>query len=156
MKMTDEGVQLIKDFEGFKAAPYLCPAGIPTIGYGTIKYPDGTKVTMGDKSINEGYACYLLTVKLNEIGIELREYFTRNEIELNDNQFSALVSFAYNLGTHRVIKNGSVSRHLKQKNYSLVPNGMKLYVKAKVKGKLTRLKGLVNRRRAECELYLKD
>ncbi len=47
-KASDKGIDLIKSFEGFSSKPYLCPAKIPTIGYGATFYPDGKKVTMKD------------------------------------------------------------------------------------------------------------
>ena len=45
MKISPRGLELIKDFEGFSSTAYLCPAKIPTIGYGSTYYPDGKKVT---------------------------------------------------------------------------------------------------------------
>ena len=63
MKITKTGlagIELIKAFEGFKSAPYKCPAGVPTIGYGATFYPGGKKVTMADKSVTEAEAVDLL------------------------------------------------------------------------------------------------
>ena len=54
--MTNEGLELIKRYEGFRAKPYLCPAGVPTIGYGVTVYPDGTKVTLQDPPITQAKA----------------------------------------------------------------------------------------------------
>ena len=48
-----KGIDLIKSFEGFYAKPYMCPASVPTIGYGTTRYPNGNKVTLKDVSITE-------------------------------------------------------------------------------------------------------
>jgi lysozyme len=53
MKLNSDGYRLIALHEGFKSKPYLCPAKIPTIGYGNTYYPDGTRVTLLDKPINE-------------------------------------------------------------------------------------------------------
>ena len=53
MIMVPEGIKLIKESEGFSAAPYLDPLGIPTIGFGTTYYPDGKKVTMEDPAISK-------------------------------------------------------------------------------------------------------
>ena len=80
MQLSLNGLQLIKSFEGFRASPYLDSAGIPTIGYGTIMYPDGSRVTMNDSDITEAQA---------------EQYLM---FEVNQNQFDALISFAYNLG----------------------------------------------------------
>ena len=63
MKITQTakaGIHLIKSFEGFRAAPYKCSAGVPTIGYGATFYPGGKKVTMSDASITEEQAVELL------------------------------------------------------------------------------------------------
>ena len=56
----EEGVKLIKSFEGFQSKPYKCPAGVPTIGYGATFYPNGKKVTMTDRAITEQEATDLL------------------------------------------------------------------------------------------------
>jgi len=98
MKITKTGiagVELIKTFEGFKSAPYKCPAGIPTIGYGATFYPNGKKVTMTDKALTETESVELLKHML----VSFEKYvdsYCRDDI--NQNQFDALVSFAYNLG----------------------------------------------------------
>ena len=63
MKITKTGtagIEIIKSMEGFRSAPYKCPAGIPTIGYGATFYPDGKKVTMADKAITEQEGTTLL------------------------------------------------------------------------------------------------
>jgi lysozyme len=56
MKVSEQGLKLIKKHEGYSAKPYLCPAKIPTIGYGNTFYPDGTKVTMQDKPLSKEVA----------------------------------------------------------------------------------------------------
>jgi len=56
--------ELCKRFEGFRAKPYLCPAGIPTIGYGSTYYADGKKVTLNDSSISQEAANALLMSEL--------------------------------------------------------------------------------------------
>jgi len=90
MKITKTGtagIDLIKVFEGFRSAPYKCPAGIPTIGYGATFYPNGKKVTMADKSITEAEAVDLLKHML----VSFEKYvdsYCRDDI--NQNQFDAL------------------------------------------------------------------
>jgi lysozyme len=95
MKISQKGLDLIKKFEGFSAKPYLCPAGVPTIGYGATYYTNGTKVTMSDEPISEEWAEQLLShiVHTYEKGV------TSLVIpKITQNQFDALVSFAYNVG----------------------------------------------------------
>jgi len=63
-KSLELSVALCKRFEGFVSHPYLCPAGVPTIGFGCTRYPDGVKVTLQDKPITEERAIELLRVML--------------------------------------------------------------------------------------------
>lgn len=82
---------LIEKYEGYKAEPYLCPAGKATIGFGTTFYEDGTPVKLSDKPI---------TV---ERARELVKWYCENKIQyprddLNENQKSALCSLIYNVG----------------------------------------------------------
>ena len=53
MKTSNEGKNLIKKYEGFSSKPYLCPAKVPTIGYGATYYPNGKAVTLKDTPIAE-------------------------------------------------------------------------------------------------------
>lgn len=154
--MNEAGTELIKRFEGFRPQPYRDLAGVVTIGYGTTRYPCKTPVTMADSPVTEKLASYYLVHHLNEDGIKIRRFIKENKLNLNDNQFSALMSFSYNLGVKKVIKEGSVCRSLKEKKYDEVPKAMKKYCKARVDGKLKKIQGLINRREAECELYLKQ
>ena len=89
MKITNEGINLIKKFEGLRLEAYLCPAGVWTIGYGHTK-----GVKKGDK-ITEETANMLLELDLNDFIVGVQKLLKKN---INNNQFSALVSFAYNLG----------------------------------------------------------
>lgn len=95
MRTSDAGVSLIKTFEGFRAKPYRCPAGIPTIGYGATFYPDGRKVSMNDPAITEARATELLRNMLD--GFE-RGVLRLVAVPLAQHEFDALVSFAYNVG----------------------------------------------------------
>lgn len=66
MKTSKAGLDLIKRFEGFKGAPYLCPAKKPTIGYGSCFYADGSPVTLKDKPVTEAEASQLLADTLGK------------------------------------------------------------------------------------------
>jgi len=93
-KLNNAGLDLIKQFEGLKLKAYLCSAGVPTIGYGTIRYPNGIKVKMGDVCTKE-QADYYFTNDVASFELAVDAMATD---ALNQNQFNALVSFAYNLG----------------------------------------------------------
>ena len=91
--VTDQALELIKKFEGFRSKAYLDSANIPTVGYGTIKWPDGTPVKMGD-TITEPEAAQLLKAHA-EKDAEAVERET-SYLDLNQNQKDALVSFTTN------------------------------------------------------------
>ena len=84
----EEGVALIKSFEGFRSHPYKCPAGIPTIGYGATFYPNGKKVTMDDPAITEQQATDMLKNMLEGFEKHVDSYCIDT---VNQNQFDALV-----------------------------------------------------------------
>ncbi|MEM6837850.1 MAG: lysozyme [Cyanobacteria bacterium P01_C01_bin.120] len=98
-KIPQSGLNLIKEFEGFRANAYADPIhgwGVPTIGYGTIKYPDGRQVQRGDTVTREQAERYLI----DHVEEELLDVMQRIPTwsQMNDNQRGALYSFAYNLG----------------------------------------------------------
>lgn len=148
MKISENGLNLIKDFEGFSSTPYLCPAGIPTIGYGSTYYEDGTKVTLKDKPITEERATELLEFVANKTFSENINKVVK--VPLNQNQFDALVSFAYNIGN----KNFNWSTLLKKLNLSDYEGASSEFLRwNQANGKV--LQGLNKRRLKEKELFLK-
>jgi len=96
MKLNNSGYLLITEFEGFSAKPYLCPAKIPTIGYGNTYYSDGKRVTMLDKEITKVQAFEMFKTIADRFADKVNKLVTS---PLNQNQFNALVSLAYNIGT---------------------------------------------------------
>lgn len=146
-KINKAGLDIIKSFEGLKLKPYLCPAGIPTIGYGTIRYPNGKPVTLNDPPITEKQAeAYLLhDVREKAAGVERLV-----KVKLNDNEFSALVSFAYNVGLGAF--GGSTLLKLLNANADKVAVADQLLRWNKANGK--ELPGLTRRRQAERALFL--
>ena len=96
MKISNKGLNLIKEFEGFRKSPYLCPAGVPTIGYGTTRYNDGRQVSLSDSQITEEDALKLLRHQVNsKYSVAVSDAVKH---ELTQSQFDALTSFTYNLG----------------------------------------------------------
>ncbi len=96
MKLNEDGYLIIANFEGLRLNPYLCSAGVPTIGYGSTFYPSGKKVTMKDKAITKETALWMLKTTANMFAKDVDTLVTSN---VNQNQFNALVSFAFNLGS---------------------------------------------------------
>jgi len=147
------GIILITRFEGFYANPYLCPANVPTIGYGTIVYPSGVKVKLSDPPCNKEQASKWLEWELRDKERKLNRFLNVNNVKVTANQFSALMSFAYNLGIGRVV-NGSISLALIDNDMNKVALLMSKYNKAKNRwGILRELRGLTRRRKAEIQLF---
>lgn len=148
MRLGSKGLELIKSFEGFYSKPYLDPIGIPTIGYGATYYPNKKKVTMKDKPLTEKEASDLLKEMMVTYENDVKRLVKR---ELNQNQFDALVSFTYNLGSANLCK----STLLKKINANPYDKTIKdEFLKwNKAGGKV--LNGLIRRRNAEAELYFK-
>lgn len=146
MTPSERCYSLIKQFEGCRLKAYLDSAGVPTIGYGTIMYPSGKKVQLGDTCTQaeaELYLKYEVILKAKSVNA-----FTSNVV-LNQNQFDALVSFAYNLGV------GALQKSTLLKKLRVKPNDPTLeaeFLKWVMAGG-KKLNGLVKRRQMEADLY---
>lgn len=127
-KSSQYNLNIIKEFEGFRPNTYRCPAGILTIGYGTTVYSDGTRVKLGD-TITRNVAERELLHYVNNRIIPTLEKTIPFWKEMNINQKSALISFAYNLGEHFYGKRvfNTISKVLREKNWSEVPKALLLY-----------------------------
>jgi lysozyme len=137
---------LIKTFEGFKAKPYKCPAGVPTIGYGSTFYEDGTKVKLTDAPITEARAMDLLGNVVNDFSKQVNKLI---KVEVTQHQYDALVDFAYNVG----VGNLSSSTLLKKLNAKLYAETAEQFLRWNKAGGVV-LAGLTKRRNAEKELFL--
>jgi lysozyme len=142
----DIAASLCKQFEGFRGKPYLCPAGIPTIGYGSTYYSDGKKVTLNDPPISEPEAAQLL---LHELQYTYLPGVLRNcPILLTDEKkCNAIVDFAYNLGTGR-LQTSTLKRKINEQDWDAAKEQLMLWNKGG--GRV--LPGLDKRRKAECQL----
>jgi lysozyme len=109
MTTSPQGLALIKHFESFFPKAYLCSAGVPTIGWGTIEYPDQKAVALGDTCTRD-QADEWLQFELKEK--EAAVLALTEGVELAQHQFDALVSFAYNVGIDN-LKRSRLLRKLK-------------------------------------------
>ena len=145
-EINKAGLDLVKEFEGFYAAAYLCPAGVPTIGYGhTAGVALGQRISLED-------AERLLREDLEKSGAAVERLV---KVPLNDNQYAALTSFTFNLGEGSLAESTLLKR-LNGGDYDAVPSEMARWVKAvdpKTKQSCA-LQGLVKRRAAEGHLWL--
>jgi type VI secretion system secreted protein VgrG len=155
LKTNSEGLKLVRKSEGFFSKPYIDPVGIPTIGYGTIKYPDGRSVTMKDPAITEAQAEAFLRHEAKEKEDAVKKMV---KVPLNENQFSALVSFSYNVGTG-ALQNSTLLKKLNSGDYDGAADEFGKWNKGTVTNKKTgkkekvELKGLTTRRAAEKKLF---
>ena len=139
MNISQEGLSLIKKFEGCELEAYKCAAGVLTIGYGSTK-----GVKEGD-TITQEEADKLLLHEMEEYEGYIKDAVT---VDLKQNQFDALVSWVFNLGPAN-LKASTMLKVLNAKEYDDVPAQIKRWNKAG--GKV--LQGLIRRREAEALLF---
>ena len=148
MKISDNGLNIIKTFEGLSLVPYICPAGKVTIGYGNTYYENNQRVKMTDAPITKERAEELLrNITNNDFASFVNRYVS---VELNQNQFDALVSFTYNVGSPN-FRNSTLLKKINLKDFEGASNEFKKWKFSD--GKV--LDGLVTRRAKEKELFLK-
>ena len=139
MRTSRKGIEFIKAHEGLRLDAYLCPAGVPTIGYGHTY-----NVKMGDR-ITAEQAERLLIGDLIVAETEVNRY----GFDLTQNQFDALVSFVYNIGAGNFRSSTLLKRLKANPNDPDIANQFKRWVYGG--GKV--LPGLVRRRNEESKLY---
>ena len=144
MKTSQNGIELIKLFEGCKLKSYKCPANVWTIGYGNTFYLDGSKVLMGQK-ISQVEADMLLLKLLPKYEATV----DRNiKVTVTQNQYDALVSFCWNCGSSEAL-----FRLVNQKATDAIIYDWWINHYVTGGGKL--LPGLLKRRRKEADLFIK-
>jgi lysozyme len=165
-KIDNKGIELITSFEGFRSKPYLCPANVPTIGYGTTRYPTGIKVSLKDTAITKEQALIFLK---NDISFYEKAVDSLCNDNLTQNQFNALVSFTYNLGANALKTSSLLKKVNTNRNDPTIKNNFLLWVfggdgtrNSKDDdgdglideiGEKLKLEGLIRRRTAEANLY---
>jgi lysozyme len=143
-RVNEDGLKLIRQWEGLRTTAYKCPAGVWTIGYGHTSAAGAPTVSAGMK---------ITTAAAEDIlKADLRKYEQAVDkavkVGLSDNQFSALVSFCYNVGPG-AFAGSTLVRKLNAGRYDAVPSELAKWTKAGGKN----LPGLVNRRAAEAGLW---
>ena len=139
MNISQEGISLIKKFEGCKLEAYQCAAGVWTIGYGSTK-----DVKEGD-TLTQKEADNLLLHEMQVYEGYIKELI---KVPLKQNQFDALVSWVFNLGPAN-LKASTMLKFLNAGDYHLIPSQIKRWNKAN--GKV--LEGLIRRREAEALMF---
>lgn len=146
MKTSQSGISLIKGFEGKRLNAYYDGVGVWTIGFGTIKYPNGVRVKKGDTCTEAQAESYLK----NDL-VKFENAINRLvKVPLNQNQFDALSSFTYNLGETN-LSSSTLLKKLNAKDYAGTADQFLRWNKAG--GKV--MNGLTRRREAEHNLFLR-
>lgn len=141
MSPSDKALDLIRQFEGLRLAAYKCPAGVPTIGYGTTR---GVKMGM---TVTKDEAEKLLQADVTPFSDRINKLV---KVKLNQNQFDALVSFVYNVGSGAFAD----STMLKLINQNLLDDAANQFIRwNRANGEV--LPGLTRRRMAERDLFLR-
>ena len=145
--INDAGLNLIKSFEGCRLAAYQDVAGIWTIGYGHIR---GVREGM---TITEQQATQYLQEDLADT--EGAVDWMTSAAPTTNNQYAAMVSLCFNIGSGN-FKTSSVLRFHLARDYASAADAFLLWDKSHVDGQLVEVQGLLNRRRAERDLYLTE
>lgn len=141
--ITQQGVNLIKEFEGFSPTIYLDAAGLPTIGYGHLLRTG--EAEMFRRGISHEAAVALL---IKDVQSAERAVLRLISVPLTDGQFDALVSFTFNLGSG-ALQRSTLRRKVNREEHDGVPQEFRKWVWAGGR----KLKGLINRRNSEARLY---
>lgn len=141
MKLNETGHRSLESREGLRLKPYLDTQGVPTIAMGNTFYLNGKKVTMLDKplTLNEAKT---LSRTVADIFANKVDYLVTSNI--NQNQFNALVSLAYNIGIHGFIKSTVLKLVNKNPNDPMIRQAFMLW---------TKNKELIGRRKSEVNQY---
>ena len=148
MKTNDAALEIITRFEGFSAKPYQCPAAVWTIGYGSTRQPDGTRVSKDTPALTEAEALDWMRHDLMRFERAVSRLI---KVPLTENQFGALVSFTYNVGSGN-LRASTLRQKLNRGDYWGAANEFPKWRRAG--GRV--LRGLVRRRAAERELFLAE
>ena len=143
MRVSERGLSLIRQYEGFESRPYICPAGKKTIGFGHVMTADEV---CAEDGISEDYANILLK---QDIALVEAAFDDLIQVVVSQNQYDALAALAYNIGIHAFEKS-TLLELLNEKDFSGAVRqfGRWIYAGGKPLG------GLEARRNAEMELFL--
>jgi GH24 family phage-related lysozyme (muramidase) len=141
--ITQAGIDLIKQFEGFFPTIYICPAGCPTIGYGHVVKPQEREQFADGITAEQAETLLCQDVQTAE-----RAVLRLITVPLTDGQFDALVSFTFNLGAG-ALQRSTLRRNINRGDHAAVPAEFRKWVWAGGR----KLEGLVRRREVEASLY---
>lgn len=144
-------ITIVKHFESFRPKPYLCTSNKATIGYGSTFYPNGLKVTLQDAPISEKVAYDLMLWEITNKATAVNKFLTA---PVNQAQYDALISFAYNCGAP-ALKTSTLMRYInagyiqKEGGMIKITNEFKKWIHSAGK----KSPGLIRRRACEAHLF---
>jgi lysozyme len=141
----NKGMPIIRKYEGLRLRAYICPSGLPTIGYGATFYENGSRVQMGDV-ITIDRADKLLYLQVKLFADEVKRVV---KSELNENMLGALTSFCFNVGGARFASSTLAKKANANPNDPTIRAEFMRWTRGG--GKV--LPGLVKRREEEANLY---
>lgn len=140
---------LARRFEGLYLSPYLCPAGVATIGFGSTYYEDGTRVQLDDPPITRARAEALLLHMVRTVYLPAVLRLCPALVTATPERLAAIIDFAFNLGAGK-LKASTLRRRVNAGQWDQVPAELRKWVN----GGGRRLTGLVRRREAEVALVM--
>jgi lysozyme len=141
MMISEQGLQLIRKWEGCRLAAYVDAVGIATIGYGCIVYPDGRDVSIGDRITQEQAEALLL----QECQRKAKAVDGMITVSVNQNQFDALVSLAFNIG-EGALRASTLLRKLNAGDHAGAADQFLVWNKGTINGVKVEIEGLRRRR----------
>lgn len=144
-KISEKGISMIKEFEGFRGSAYKDAVGKPTIGFGHLikkgeVFPSRITIEQADS---------LIRSDLRDSVSAVNNFVTS---KLSQNQADALVSFVFNIGGDK-FKRSTLLRRINSNDFGLASKEFNKWVYGKFGGTMTKLGGLVQRRKKESELF---
>ena len=141
---VDICAELCRRFEGFYPSPYLCPAGVPTIGFGATYYADGRRVSLSDPPISREAAERLLLLQIERVYLPAVLRLCPKLAYESPGRLGAILDFCFNLGSGN-LSASTLRRKINEGDWAAVPAELRKWVRAKG----IALKGLILRREAE-------
>lgn len=151
MLIPQAAVDIVERWEGFRAEPYLCPAGVPTIGYGSTRDIHGDRITLDHPSVDEAEAELMLLRAPGGLGDAVLSALTLCPCLMYEPEYraAAVASFVYNLGAGR-LKASTLRRKVNEQNWEAAEAEFHKWVWAGGR----KLPGLVARRADEAALFM--
>lgn len=153
LSLSQKGIDFICNFEGFEPIAKPDIAGIPTIGFGTIRYPNGSSVKNGESCTRKDAERWM-SFEINEKCAYFNQVIQKINLNLTQNQYDALVSFLYNVGIGKCYAGTTMGDAIYSKDLNAIADAFLIYNKFTYFGIKRVSSGLDRRRKAERVLFI--